>query len=278
MVLSTIGFSFSHTIVRHLSPDIHSFQIVFFRGLIGVLVVSPWLFHYGFTYFATKRFGLHLFRTFLTITSISCFYYALAVIPLAKATAIGFLAPILCSALVIVFLHEATRAVHWWAMAMGVLGILIILRPGVLELDTGTLLMVVSTVLFAFNLLVMKLLSRTESSVVITGYTIVMLVPLSLPMAIPVWVWPDGSQLFWLVLMGLLNGLSLLCFTQSMKEAQTSVVMPLDFLRMVWMTVIGFVLFAEEPDSYTWIGGVLIFAGALLIAFIERREPRRPPP
>jgi len=272
MILSTIGFSISHTIVRHVSPEIHSFQIVFFRGFVGLFIISPWLFRHGIGYLSTRRFPLHLLRAVLALTSMSSFYYALSVIPLAKATAISFMAPILCTALVILFLREATRAAHWWAMFMGLAGILVILRPGVVELDAGTWLMVLSTALFACNLMVLKILSRHESSVAITGYTIILLVPLSLPFASTVWVWPDVAQFTWLVLMGATNALSLICFAQSLKEAQTSVVMPLDFLRMVWMTLIGYLLFAEMPDSFTWIGGALVFAGALLVALVERRQ------
>ncbi len=274
MVLSTVGFSCSHAIVRQLSPEIHSFQIVFFRAIVGILVLLPWLFGLGLAVLHTQKFTLHLLRTLLALASVACFYYALGVVPLAKVTAIGFLAPILCTALVILLLKEATRAAHWWAMAMGAGGILLIVRPGMLALDKGTLLMILSTLLFAFNLLIMKILSRTDSSVAITGYTILMLVPLSLPFAIPVWVWPSATQLTWLILMGILNGVSLLCFTQSIKEAETSVVMPLDFLRMVWMTLIGFFFFAEIPDSFTWIGSFLVFGGALLVTFVERRTPK----
>ena len=126
---------------------------------------------------------------------------------------------------------------------MGLIGTLVIVRPGIIEMDLGTWLMLFSTAFFAFNLFTLKLLSKTETTVVITSYTTIMLVPLSIPLASTVWVWPDLQQWLWLILMGLTTGVSLLLFTQGVKEALTSIVMPLDFLRMVWMSVIGYLVF-----------------------------------
>ena len=265
MVLSTIVLSVAHSIVRYLSPEIHSFQTVFFRSFFAMWVIFPWVVKYGYRYFATKRLPLHFLRSCLAITAQTSFYFALTVIPLAKATAIGFLAPILCSVLVIVFLRESTRQIHWWAMLMGVVGMLVILRPGFVALDLGTGLMIFSTVVLAFNLFLIKVLSETESSVVITGYTTVLLVPLSLPLALQVWVWPTLEQWLLLSVMGVLTGMGVLLFTQALREALTTIAMPLDFLRLVWMSVFGFVFFTERLDGYVIVGGGVVFVGALMI-------------
>ena len=265
MVLSTIVLSVAHSIVRYLSPEIHSFQTVFFRSFFAMWVIFPWVVKYGYRYFATRRLPLHFLRSCLAITAQTSFYFALTVIPLAKATAIGFLAPILCSVLVIVFLRESTRQIHWWAMLMGVVGMLVILRPGFVALDLGTGLMIFSTVVLALNLFLIKVLSETESSVVITGYTTVLLVPLSLPLALQVWVWPTHEQWLLLSVMGVLTGMGVLLFTQALREALTTIAMPLDFLRLVWMSVFGFVFFTERLDGYVIVGGGVVFVGALMI-------------
>ena len=265
MVLSTIVLSVAHSIVRYLSPEIHSFQTVFFRSFFAMWVILPWVVKYGYRYLATKRFPLHFLRSCLAVTAQTSFYFALTVIPLAKATAIGFLAPILTSVLVIFFLKESTRRLHWWAMLMGVVGMLVILRPGFVALDLGTGLMIFSTVVLAFNLFLIKVLSETESSVVITGYTTVLLVPLSLPLALQVWIWPTFEQWLLLSVMGILTGVGVLLFTQALKEALTTIAMPLDFLRLVWMSVFGLVFFAERLDIYVILGGGVVFVGALII-------------
>lgn len=272
MFLSTIGFSISHLLVRFVSPEIHSFQSVFFRALFGVLVVSPWLLRYGFAPLKTSRLPLHLLRACLSVTSLACFYYALTTIPLAKATVIGFMAPILVTVLVVVVLKEQASPRAWMALLLGAAGMLVMLRPGMIHLDFGTLVMLISTMIFSCNLLVIKMLTRTESSIAITGYVALLLIPLSLPLAIPVWRWPDLEQFSWLTLMGVSNAVSLILFTQAMKEAATSVVIPLDFLRLLWIAVLAYAVFGEVPDAFTWIGGVMIFSGVLLVAAKERRS------
>ena len=99
----------------------------------------------------------------------------------------------------------------------------------------------------------------------ITGYTTVLLVPLSLPLALQVWVWPTVEQWLLLSVMGVLTGMGVLLFTQALKEALTTIAMPLDFLRLVWMSVFGFVFFAEQLDGYVILGGGAVFVGALMI-------------
>jgi len=274
MFLSTVGFSISHLIVRMVSPEIHSAETVFFRGLFGLIVISPWVFRQGVSLFRTDRIKLHLLRALVSFSSVSCFYHALTIIPLAKATAIGFIAPIAASILAVLFLNESARKIHWVALALGLIGALLILRPGLVKIDFGVAIMLASACLFAVNLIVIKLLSKTDSSVTITVYISILMLPISLPWAIPVWVWPSAEQLLLLGIMGMLNGLSLLAFTQAMKDADTAVVMPLDFLRLVWMALFGFLLYNESPDAFTLFGGALIFSGAILVGMVE--SLRRP--
>lgn len=274
MFLSTFGFSISHLIVRYVSPEIHSSQSVFFRGFFGLFVLLPLFMRQGKALFRTRQLRLHVVRAVFSVSSLTCFYYALTAIPLAKATAIGFFAPVVVSLMAVVFFKERSRLVNWLSLCMGVAGMLLVLRPGTIPLDVGTVLMILSTILFSINLTVIKVLGREDSSTVITAYITVLLIPLSLPMAISVWVWPDTGQLVLLAIMGIINITSLILFTQAMREAATSIIMPLDFLRLVWMALFGYLFFFEFPDVWTWIGGLVIFVGALLVAVPDR--PKSP--
>ena len=274
MLLSTIGFSVSHLIVRYVSPEIHSSQSVFFRGFFGLFVILPIFMRTGMALFQTNQLRLHFVRAIFSVSSLTCFYYALTAIPLAKATAIGFIAPVIVSLMAVVFFKERSRWITWLSLALGVLGMLLVLRPGQIPLDAGTMLMILSTLLFSINLMVIKVLGKQDSSMVITAYITILLLPLSLPMAIRVWVWPNAEQLVLLATMGIVNITSLILFTQAMKEAATSLIMPLDFLRLVWMALLGYLFFHELPDSWTWTGGLVIFIGALLVAVPDR--PKSP--
>lgn len=270
MFLSTIGFSISHLIVRYVSPEIHSFQSVFFRSVFGFVVISPWLFRHGFSFLRTNQIRLHLLRSCISLTSLVCFYYALTVIPLAKATALGFVAPVLVTLFATIILKEPAKPLQWIAMLFGFIGMLIIIRPGIIALDFGTIIMLISTVIFSCNLLVIKILGRSDNSIVITSYVSILLIPLSLPFAVSVWMWPNIEQFLLLATMGIFNAISLILFTQAMKEAQTSVIIPLDFLRLIWMALLAYLIFGEVPDIFIWVGGAIIFAAAASIALVER--------
>ena len=129
----------------------------------------------------------------------------------------------------------------------------------------------VSSLLWACALLVIKTLGRTDSSATIIAYMALLMIPLTLAPAVFVWRWPDGAQLFWLVLVGLLGGSGQLCMTEALRRADTAVVVPIDFCKLLWVAVIAYLAFGEVPDRYTWLGGAVIFASAMYLVYRERR-------
>ena len=132
--------------------------------------------------------------------------------------------------------------------------------------------------IWAFALLVIKTLGRTDSSATIISYMALLMIPLSLVPALFVWRWPDPLEWAWLVAIGLLGGIAQFCMTEALRQADTAVVMPFDFFRLVWVTVIAWLAFAEHLDLYTWIGGAVIFASTLYIAYRERAAHRQTRP
>jgi drug/metabolite transporter (DMT)-like permease len=119
-----------------------------------------------------------------------------------------------------------------------------------------------------------KLLAGTESSLTITAYTRLLPTPMALGAAMFFWQWPSWSQLGFLVLAGIVGTAAILAFIQAIKIGETNVVMPMDFSKLVWASLIGFVIFAEVPTIYTWIGGIMIFSAALYIAYRESQRAR----
>jgi drug/metabolite transporter (DMT)-like permease len=123
------------------------------------------------------------------------------------------------------------------------------------------------------TILVIKVLARTDSSVTITVYMGATMAPLALIAAAPVWQWPALNQLPWLALIALLGTLGQVSLAQAFRMAEVSAVLPLDFLKLVWGTLLGLFLFAEVPDALTWLGGVMIFAATTWLALRESRPP-----
>jgi drug/metabolite transporter (DMT)-like permease len=278
MLVSTVGFAAMHGAVRHLSTELHPFEIAFFRNIFGLLALAPWFLRYGVTPLRTRRLPLHGLRAGLNIIAMLAFFYALSITSLARVTSLSFTAPLFATLLAMLVLGEVVRLRRWVAMLCGFVGTLVILRPGFTEIDQGSLLVLLSAAAWASALTVIKVLSRTDSSVTITCYMVVLMAPISLVPALWVWQWPTGQQLLWLVAIGVVGTLGQLVMTQALKEAETSVVMPFDFFKMIWASLLGFIFFAEVPTLFTWIGAGIIFASTSYIAYREHKVTRAPPP
>ncbi len=278
MFVSTIAFSLMHASVRHVSAELHPFEIAFFRNAFGLLVILPWFLRYGPGLLSTKRFGLHAVRAGLNVVAMLCFFYALAITPLSQVAALSFTAPIFATILAILILGEVVRARRWIAIVIGFAGTYVAIRPGFAEVGLGSILVLVQAVAWAAALITIKVLSRTESSITIATYMVILMIPLSLGPALLVWQDPTWQQLGWLALIGVLGTIGQLLMTQSLKEGDTTVVMPIDFFKLIWASALGFWLFAEIPDIYTWIGGTMIFASTSYIAYREAKLKRLPAP
>ena len=271
MFLSTFFFAGMHGSIRYLSETIHPFEIALFRNVFALIVVLPWFYRYGFAPLRTQRFGMHALRAAFNIVAMLSFFYALSITPLAEVTALGFTAPIFATVLAALVLGEVVRIRRWVAILVGFLGVLIILRPGFVEIGFGQLLTLLSAMVWSCALMVIKSLGRTDSSATIITYMALLMIPLSLGPALFFWKWPDLHQWGWLVAIGVLGGLGQFCIAESLRLADTAVVMPFDFFKLIWVTVIAYLAFAQELDVYTWIGGAVIFASTMYIAYRERR-------
>lgn len=274
MLLATVFFSTMHGLIRHISADMHPLEIVFFRNLFGLVVVAPWFMRYGFTILKTGNLKLHLLRAVLNIVSMMSFFYALSLAPLADVTALTFAAPLFAPVLAAFFFGERAGAMRWAAILFGFAGAMVVLRPGFGDANIGLFLAAFAALVWAFALMVIKQLGRTDSTVTITSYMIVCLVPLSAIPAVFFWQWPTAEQFLWLLATGVSGTIGHLILNQAVKEAQASTVMPFDFLRLIWAVLIGYFVFAELPDAFTWVGGLMICASGIYIAYSERRRRR----
>lgn len=278
MAVAALLFASMHAAIRHVSSGLHPFEIAFFRNVFALLIVLPWFVRQGLAPLRTRRLGMHLLRTLFNVIAMLCFFYALAITPLAEVTALNFTAPIFTTVLAALILGEVVRARRWSAVAIGFLGTLVILRPGFADIGLGQILALTASLVWACALLVIKSLSRTESSVTIITYMSLLLLPLSLVPALFVWQGPTLDQLLWLVLIGLLGGGAQYLMTESLRQADTGVVMPIDFTKLIWVSVIAYLAFDEIPDLFTWIGGAIIFGSTFYIAYREQQMERRAAP
>jgi drug/metabolite transporter (DMT)-like permease len=270
---STLCFTGMHTVIRYAATvdDMHPFEIAFFRNLFGLLVLAPFFWRHGFGVLRTGKIHLHAIRGIIQIFAMLSFFTALSISPIAKVSAMSFSAPLFATLGAVLFLGERIRGRRITALILGFIGAMIILRPGMVELDTGMLLVLGSSAIWACAMLIIKVLSRTDSSVTITAYQGLFLLPFSFCAAIFVWTWPTPTQLVMFAVMGLFGTLGHLAMAQAFKLADTSAILPFDFVRLIWASAIGFIVFGEVPVLWTWIGGTVIFASTTYIAFRESR-------
>ena len=275
MVIGTVFFSSMHALIRYMSADLHAFELAFFRNLFGVLVVLPWLLRSGLTPLKTKRLGLHSVRGLLNGVGMLMFFYAVSITPLADVIALSFTAPIFATVLAIVFLGEIVGTRRWAAIFIAFLGTMVILRPGLMEISQGQFLAMASAALWACALIMIKILSRTDSSITIIAYMIIFQVPVSGLAAATVWITPSLEQVCIMAVMGTLGTVGQWLLIEALKEGDTNVVMPFDFLKMIWAVLLGFLFFNELPDLFTWLGSAIIFSSAIFIAWRESKIRQR---
>ncbi len=274
MCLATIAFAIMHALVRYVSSDLHPFQIAFFRNVFGLLFLAPLIIQSRFELFRSRRIGLHAIRGLVNIAAMLMFFMALSMTPLAKVTALSFTAPIFMAILSILVLGERFRFHRWFAIFAGFVGMLIVLRPGIVANDIGAMLAVGSAALWAFAMLLIKLLSRTDSSVTIVAWMGIFLCVFSIGPALWVWQPLTSETLILLTFIGLSGSIAQISLSQSLKETDPTAVMPFDYLKIIWTALLGYWLFSETPDVYTWLGATVIFSSGLYIALREKRSAK----
>jgi drug/metabolite transporter (DMT)-like permease len=252
-------------LARIVTQEVSAFVLVFFRNLFGLLLVAPWLVTAWRAAFATQRMGLHVARAALKIAGLVCFFYGLSVVPVADATAIAFATPLFAAVGAALFLGETLRHGRLAAILLGFLGVLIVLRPGGSALHVGALAVLASTVSLAAIGLLAKHLARHDPPNTILAINLTLSMPLALLAALPFWTTPSLPILGLMAVQGALGAASQFCFVRALRLADASLMMPVDFVRLPLVAMLGYFAFAQVPDGWTWIGAVVICTAIVLL-------------
>jgi len=257
--------------VRHLGEQLHPFEIAFFRNLFGLGAVLPLMFAVGIAGLHSRQPKLQVLRGTTGLLAMLGWFYGLTIVPIATATALSFSAAIFASLGAVLLLGEKMHLRRGSAVTLGIVGVLIVLRPGAAGFDPGTLLILASALLWGFNVVIVKQLSKTDSTVSIVAWMSASLTVLSFLPALFVWESPTYTQLIWLALIGLTGTCGHLTMVTALKLADATAVMSVDFSRLIWTTVLGSLIFADHVDLLAWIGGSIIFVSGLYILYRESK-------
>ena len=278
MLLATVFFSIMVGGIRHVSTEVNSFLVVFFRNLFGFLIIGPVIARMGFSFLRTNNYRLLFLRTMAGLASMFIWFYAVTLAPLAEAVALSFSAPLFVTIIAFAFLGEERTAARWIATLVGFGGVLLVVRPGFSELSYAHVMLLVSSLLNAFSVLLIKQMTRSDPPERIVAYMVLLFAPFSLIPALFFWEWPSWSALFWLAAIGASGTFAHILQTRALAAADATAIMPFDFSRLPFAALIGFIAFHEVPDLWTVLGGLVIFGASLYIGQQETRRSRRPPP
>jgi len=266
---ATLFGSFMGAGVKLLSDDLHPIIICFYRCLMGLIIITPFVARNNFKALQTDNMRLQIFRALINIISMICWFSAIGMMHFEKATALGFTTPLFTTVLAVLILGEVIRFHRTAALLLGFIGILIIIRPGYMPFEFGTILMLIASFSFSFVLIFVKKLSATDSSLTIIFYHLLYMTPAFFILSFFYWENINFNQLIIFILMGAAGLLSHWCLAQAFKMSDTTFVMPLQFTKLIWASLIGLFIFSEQPDIWTWVGGVIIFISVVYITYRE---------
>lgn len=275
MTFSSILFACNAAAVRHLAGEVHPFELAFFRAILGVPLMLPWLLGVGLVVLRTRNLGIYVVRGSLSAVSTIAWFMALALIPVADATAISFTTPIFASIAAAVALGETMHLRRWTAVFVSFLGVAIILRPGFEVINLGTWLVLLGASFVAVNSILVKTAVRTDTPDTVAFWQILVMIPVTLVPAVFVWSWPTLGQWAWIIVIAVISTFGHRSLGRAYAAADVSLVQPFDFTRLPFAVGLGWFMFSELPDLWTWIGGLTIFGASVYIAQREAHHARR---
>ena len=279
MVGSTLGFGLMAIFIRLASKTVPTWEVAFFRNAFGFLALLPILALPALRQpkpaaalaasVRTTQLPRYLLRTAIGIVSMFCGFWAIAHLPLALAISLTYSSPIFVTLAAIVMLGEKVRARRWSAVALGFLGVLIIVHPWSHAFSAGSLVAVAAAMLSALVAIQIKQLSAIDKADTIVFWTYALWVPMSLLPALWVWQWPSGITWLWLLATGMMGTLGQLLWTRALKLGDVSALTPISFMQLPVVTFAGWLLFNETVGANTLIGAGIILSSTFYIAHRE---------
>ena len=277
MLLSGIMFIGVTGVVRYLGGEMHPIQAAFIRYAFGIVLVIPVMLRVGLYELLSARIRLHASRGLVHGIGVMLWFYAMSRLPIAEVTALGFTTPIFTAAGAMLILGEQAKNYRVAGIALGFIGALIVLRPGLRIIDFGAVAMLIAAPLFACSLLMAKVATKTESSSVIVALLSVFCTLTLLPLALVYWRTPTMEEWLLLLLAAVFATAGHYFLTRAFQSAELSALQPFSFLQLVWATLLGLVVFSEQPDLWLWLGAGVIVFSATWIGRQEVRSSRGPP-
>jgi len=274
MMGTLVSFTLLAIAGRALLDTMGVFEVMFFRNLVGLLILLAVTRQGFFNLARTDRLGFHCFRNTLQFTGQTMWFVALTMLPLATVFALEFTIPIWAAILAVIFLGEKMNRGRLVAVGLGFIGILLITKPGFGTFHPAMLMMILVAMLFAGNLVATKALTNSESALTIIFYMCATQAPVGLVLALFDWQPVRMDDLIWIAIVGITGLSSHYCLSRAFALADATVVIPMDFMRLPLAALVGFWLYNESFDAAVLAGATLICGGIYYSLRFEARLAR----
>lgn len=262
LVASLVGVVMS-SLIKHVGQTIPVIEILFIRQIIVLVIISPVIFRNLGTVFKTKNYGMHSVRVALSIVAMYTGFSAVVNMPLAEVTAISFARILFTTILAIIFLKEVIGFRRWTSIFIGFMGVLVIIRPEPDNINIYALMAIVSALFVSGGKIVLRKLSQLDKTSTILSFhsisiTLVLLIP-----AYFQWVMPTLHEMIMILMIGGLMSVMQWLFIQALRVGEAAAIAPMEYVRLIYAAVIGFVVFAEIPTIWTMVGAAIIMGSTL---------------
>jgi len=275
MISASFWFSLMTVLIRHLSSHVHPLLAVFFRCFFALVIMLPWVLRNGRKMWETHHFRFHFYRSFTGLIGMATWFMALALIPAPDAVALSFTVPLFTSLLAVFFLREKMGLHRIAALIIGFCGMLVVLRPGENVISTGALLAMSAVFTWSLSNILIKKMSRHDSPETLVFYFSLLMVPFSLPFAIIYWQDLTLEQWAVLFLLGYTSNQAQYSVAMAYTKAEVTLLLPIDFSRLIFVSIMAWLAFDEAPDIWTVLGSVIIFGSAVYITHREARARKK---
>ena len=249
--------------------DLNVYTAGFLRFFLGLIIITPYILKSKFKVYKTKNFKVHLIRASLNLPAMLLGFAALTIVPFEKISALHFIVPFIVTILAVIFLKEKIHLYRISALFIGFIGMLVILRPGIIDVSIGIQMALLSSFIWAIVIIITKKLTESDSAITILTYQYTFMTFLSFVLVLFFWSIPSLSSLIYIFLAACSGTILHIALNHAYKLVDVSMTQPFSFLGLVVASLYGYFLFDENPDMFTWIGSLIIFIGVTLIAYRE---------
>jgi drug/metabolite transporter (DMT)-like permease len=271
IIISVFFGTLMLSFLKIAQEDVNVYVAGFFRFFLGLVIILPYIIKNKDAVLKTTHLKKHILRAILGLPAMLLYFSALVLLPIEKLTAISFVVPLIVTILAVFFLGEKIYIYRTLALILGFSGMLVIIRPGFVEISIGVYMVLFSALLWSINIIITKKISKDDSAITILAYQSIFMSLLSFFIVLFFWEMPSLKTFIYLILAAMCGTVLHLALNHAFKLVDVSMTQPYSFLNLVFASIIGYFVFDEIPDLYTWVGALIIFIGVLIISYREMK-------